>query len=242
MIELLVVIAIIVILAALLLPGLKTAREAAYRAQCFSNQRQIACAWQIYIGDNKEFLPLITDAVQEGKSDYTMHTRKWLQFIFRDALGDDYALNKNGILAEEFFKRVRILGCPSLSKKFPKRGAWQGGIFTCYGMNLYGIGGVHTNGWTTMGNPLRKAGDINFPSEKLAFSDSDAEYNVVATEYRTGPRGMTEGIHFRHGGGIGIVSYADGHAGGVRYAVVCSPLYSLSVYGTLQGHIFYGNR
>lgn len=41
LIELLVVIAIIVLLAALLLPSLKQARQSAYRAGCLSNLRQM---------------------------------------------------------------------------------------------------------------------------------------------------------------------------------------------------------
>ena len=48
LVELLAAIAIIGILAALLLPAVQAAREAACRSQCLSNQRQIAMAFHQY--------------------------------------------------------------------------------------------------------------------------------------------------------------------------------------------------
>ena len=57
LIELLVVIAIIAILAAMLMPALERARDAAQAASCLGNLRQIGLGFTMYIGDEDGFLP-----------------------------------------------------------------------------------------------------------------------------------------------------------------------------------------
>lgn len=59
LIELLVVIAIIGILAAILLPALARAREAARRANCGNNLRQLMFSMKMYAGENKQLYPRI---------------------------------------------------------------------------------------------------------------------------------------------------------------------------------------
>src|ERR1051326_6785851 len=57
LIELLVVVAIIAVLAAILLPTLQNAKEAAKRTQCMNNLRQLGIAFVSYAGDNNGWLP-----------------------------------------------------------------------------------------------------------------------------------------------------------------------------------------
>lgn len=57
LIELLVVIAIISILAAILLPALKNARDMGNSTLCKSNMKQIGYAFMMYAGDNNDELP-----------------------------------------------------------------------------------------------------------------------------------------------------------------------------------------
>lgn len=58
LIELLVVIAIIAILAALLLPGLKTAKDTAKRISCASNLKNVSVCLGLYASDFKDYFPI----------------------------------------------------------------------------------------------------------------------------------------------------------------------------------------
>src|SRR5687768_18535166 len=71
LVELLVVIAIIGILIALLLPAVQAAREAARRAQCTNNLKQIAAACHTFHDSNGAFPP----------SDMSDNWAPWAAFI-----------------------------------------------------------------------------------------------------------------------------------------------------------------
>jgi prepilin-type N-terminal cleavage/methylation domain-containing protein len=142
LIELLVVIAIIALLAALMMPVLRSAREAGRRAACMGHLRQLQIAWQTYAeahdgsivwGNQKDL-----NGGQSGKA--------WLI----SGSGDSgppgearaEALMRTGALAP-YVGNVKIYRCPSQYKAGPNLSA-GGTVFTQW-LSPYGIVGPMNN-------------------------------------------------------------------------------------------------
>ncbi len=90
LVELLVVIAIIAMLVTLLLPAVQSAREAARRAQCQNNLRNLALACLNYESASQKFPPSYTPGPCCGTPSYESWTIGILPYIEEQALHDIY--------------------------------------------------------------------------------------------------------------------------------------------------------
>jgi prepilin-type N-terminal cleavage/methylation domain-containing protein len=237
LIELLVVIAIIAILAAILLPVLRAAKERALSANCMSNKRQLQIACNMYVGDNNDYLPFNPD-----QSSTTLGTPPWVGGVMTwDTSSDNTntALLVNSAysgLATVSSTTPLIYHCPADIYLDPNTQAGKGWSYRVRSVAMdAAIGG----GGSTAGNGLKppsSLSDYNLdtrgmfyatkmnqlrdpgPSDSWVFTDEHPDsiddgilYIVPMYGTETAYGNFTELPSFLHGNADGI-SFADGHA------------------------------
>ena len=101
LIELLVAMAIIAILATMLLPVLGRAKEVGRATACLSNLRQIGVAFQLYVQDNNNRLPVMRDK----------------------SLTTSNELASPDVVLSNYVGNVSVLRCPSDKELFTKTGS-----------------------------------------------------------------------------------------------------------------------
>jgi type II secretory pathway pseudopilin PulG len=113
LIELLVVIAIIAILASLLLPALKKAKDAARRAVCIGNMKQIGTLTALYQSDNGGYFPPATVNYGAAAGDWQ---RAGYHFISYLAPTSNIANNPNPpsfFVQGRYNRKLDIFQCPA---------------------------------------------------------------------------------------------------------------------------------
>jgi len=141
LVELLVVIAIIGVLVALLLPAIQAAREAARRAHCTNNMKQLGLALQNHHASMQVF-PLGTKVVADkgpGRFDvYTSAITELLPYLEQGNLSNLYNFDEQweNQTAEVTATPIAVLDCPSSPGLNPRTDTTLDGIVQ---NNTYGI-------------------------------------------------------------------------------------------------------
>lgn len=222
LIELLVVIAIIAILAAILFPVFAQAREAARKATCQSNLKQIATAVMMYAQDFDEITPHTapdynawgTKPIIPGSPNCP--TPRWLLWVH---------------LIHAYTKNVGILTCPSSDYRYPTPA-------TCASNRWYHpFGGYGGNPWVFN----RNLSEFEKPADTILSLDNGSNtnrvvdgYPVYRTHYYLAWWGDSFGFnatttHPRHSG-VSNVAFLDGHVKAMKTAAIRAPLGSPATY------------
>ncbi len=237
LIELLVVIAIIAILAAILFPVFAQAKEAAKKASCISNQKNIITAYLLYATDHDDSFILSSYSVQPngwfsppeylyawygGSVNLTGHYDGWEE---RADMG----------LLYPYLRGQEIMDCLT-AKDIPHN--TTNPALIALSIN----GGMAVNQWSE----VESMSDLSSPAETIAFADAAGAgdgvrpspllrvLTVYSPDSFSPPR-----IHGRHAGRANI-AWADGH---VKSEIVQPAQYTSSgMFGANYGALFANHK
>jgi len=234
LIELLVVIAIIAILIALLVPAVQKVREAASRANCQNNGKQLVLGAHNY-HDVKKNLPLA------GYN--TTNPLDWCGLFQELPYIEQTAMFNLGMASQNCPQPVPILMCPSRSRL----------MFTTAGGNSPGLNAPHTdwknnehNGsFSGSNNPsagtkvtMQQVTNLNGTSNTIYIGEGSYDANSYSTN--TGSNNWDENIFSGGYGGTrrgSITIVADGPGNGGMNDYWGSPHSGITMFGFLDGSI-----
>ena len=222
LIELLIVVAIISILASLLLPALKSARDKAHAITCLSNMKQVGFGSAQYTGDNDDWLVPNWNGKDPSEYDGDRYERHWyglLCGLYKDPPNLVIAWNTPGpygltwgITGVAQPKRKGQFSCPAE----PELLYWAKHKTDTH-LNVFLHGGLIAKE-SMPGGLGRKANQIFSPSLAVSFSEG-IDYNnyrvyLFGEDWNGAASGKT--IQYQRHHGRASFVFADGHGGMIR--------------------------
>ncbi len=218
LIELLVVIAIIAILAAMLLPALSKAKARATGIQCLGSMKQLQLAWQMYAGDNNDFIPGNHWYSEAGFGGSARGSQNWLTGDENSTAADNSDNTNTSLFLDpkwsslgSYVNMAKVYHCP-VSRVLVKEG---GELFPLART-------VSMNGWMGYTNQPDNPGFISFRKTtsfiKMSAADAFAFIDERDDSVDDGFFGLDMVDNYIRNfpanfhGGVGVVTFADGHA------------------------------
>src|SRR6185312_8277466 len=170
LIELLVVIAIIAILAAMLLPALKRAKEQAYQTSCRNNLKQLGLGMLIYLGEADEKFPNYASSAQGFQE------ADWIYWRTNDAANPTDLIQNSTIVSKlRTGANAALFRCPA-----DKNDNWrisQGNNAYWYSYSFNGVGvqnNIEHGIGSTANQPPFKQDKVRFPASKIMIAEEPA--------------------------------------------------------------------
>jgi len=225
LIELLVVIAIIALLLAILIPGLKKAKEVAASVVCLSNQKQLGLAFTLFAQDNDNEIvdaePTIDGFILDGSKRISAFVAAPTPIEAETLEGKIEALRRGGLW--QYLDSHGVFNCP-FDRRWKKQSTFADGTTALGGYRSYSMGavlarGVRTWNTSTWENKyvITKYTQFISPSQKFVFleeTDREQYYNRNVWDMS-----INENAGFHWFDPMAVVhktsstfAYADGHA------------------------------